>query len=63
MGFTKTSVGLTAPTSVTPGTPTDPLPRIGEEKDGQVWDGEKWVSKEQWEDDQVKGSKLPGDIR
>lgn len=57
MAFKKTSVGLTAPT------PVDPLPHIGDEKDGKVWDGEKWVSKAEWEAAQAKGSKLPGDHR
>jgi hypothetical protein len=57
MAFKKTSVGLTAPT------PVDPLPHIGDEKDGKVWDGEKWVSKVEWEAAQAKGSKLPGDHR
>lgn len=55
MAFTKTSVGVTAPQPVEPD-----LPRIGEEKDGKVWDGEQWVLKAEWEALQAKGSQLPG---
>jgi hypothetical protein len=28
---------------------TLPAPQVGEEREGRVWDGEKWVSKGEWE--------------
>jgi hypothetical protein len=43
MGFRKTSIALSTEQV------DSPLPRIGEEKEGQVWDGDKWVSKSDWE--------------
>jgi hypothetical protein len=56
MAFTKTSVGLTAPKAV-----DSPIPSVGEEKEGKVWDGEKWVTKEEWDSSQAgPSSKLPG---
>jgi hypothetical protein len=54
MAFTKTSIGITSPTPV-----ESPVPRRGDEKEGQVWDGEKWISKSDWEAANAKGSQLP----
>lgn len=59
MAFTKTSIGLTTPKV----TSSEPFPRIGEAKDGNVWNGEKWVTQEEWAASQATGSKLPGDSR
>ena len=39
MAFSKTGVSFTPPA---------PL-KIGFEKEGKVWDGEKWVLKEDWD--------------
>ena len=42
MAFIKTGIALSQPKPVE-------LPTIGEERDGKVWDGEKWVTKAEWE--------------
>ena len=39
MGFSKTSEAFSKPTPLV----------VGLERDGEVWDGENWVSKEEWE--------------
>jgi hypothetical protein len=44
MAFKKTSISVTPPKQV-----DLPLPQIGEEKDGLVWDGEQWIPKAEWE--------------
>ena len=54
MAFRKTSIGLTPPTPV-----DSPIPREGDEKDGKIWDGDKWVLKSDWEASNAKGSQLP----
>ena len=46
MAFSKTGDALTQPEEVH-------VPRVGEEKDGRVWDGERWVSKAEWEKQQA----------
>ena len=38
MAFTKTGIGIFPPVQI-----DLPLPEIGEELDGMVWDGEKWI--------------------
>lgn len=48
MAFSKTGIGI-SPSKV-----CDLTPEIGEERDGQIWDGEKWVSKAEWEAKQAK---------
>jgi hypothetical protein len=48
MAFTKTGIGFAPIKTV------DMMPEIGEERDGQVWDGEKWVSKTEWETKRMK---------
>jgi len=45
MGFSKTGVSFSPPTPLV----------VGLERDGEVWDGENWVSKEEWE----RRAKLP----
>jgi hypothetical protein len=52
MAFSKTGVSVTVPRAV-PISRTEP--EIGEEKDGQVWDGLRWVPKPEWESRQTKG--------
>ena len=42
MAFIKTGIAVSQPKSVE-------LPTIGEERDGKVWDGGKWVTKAEWE--------------
>lgn len=44
MAFTKTSIAFRTPRPVEATTPT-----VGEERDGKVWDGEKWIEKAEWE--------------
>lgn len=44
MAFRKTSVALTTPVPVTP----PPSPEVGDMRDGKVWDGEKWVTEDEW---------------
>jgi len=65
MAFTKTSVGITTPVSV-----DEPFartgeqdPRIGDERDGMVWNGNEWVTQAEWEAERTPVSKLPGDPR
>ena len=55
MPFFKTSVAVTRAQKTTP-----PGTRVGEEREGKVWDGNEWVSKEHWEATR-RSSKLPGD--
>ena len=56
MAFRKTSIGVTPPT------PVDlAAPQVGDEKDGKVWDGEKWVVAEsETPEPEPEGSQLPG---
>lgn len=54
MPFFKTSVALT-PSRLHPA----PGNRVGEEREGKVWDGEKWVSREAWEAAEAETSQLP----
>ena len=51
MAFSKTSIGLTRPKTVTP----PPLsPEVGDMRDGKVWDGEKWVTEDEWKAQRMK---------
>jgi hypothetical protein len=43
MAFKKTGLGITPAEQVEP-----PPPQRGEERGGRVWDGEKWVTPEDW---------------
>lgn len=43
MAFIKTGIAVSRPK------PVDVDVAIGEERDGKVWDGEKWVTKAEWE--------------
>lgn len=52
MAFMKRSVGVTRPTPVEPNSMLSP--EIGDTKDGKVWDGEKWVTEEEWKAQRVK---------
>lgn len=52
MAFMKRSVGVTRPTPVEPNSMLSP--EIGDMKDGKVWDGEKWVTEEEWKAQRVK---------
>lgn len=45
MAFSKTGVSFSPPTPLV----------VGAEKDGKFWDGEKWLSGEEWE--KVRGKK------
>jgi len=47
MAFTKTGIAVTPPQRVE--IPRPLTPEVGEERDGEVWDGEKWIPKTQWE--------------
>lgn len=58
MAFQKKSISITRPapiplagkagiTATIPG--YEEVPSVGEEREGQVWDGEKWVLKSEWE--------------
>lgn len=56
MAFSKKSIGMTRPVPVqlenkpevsVPG--AQETPALGEERGGKVWDGDKWVSKSEWE--------------
>jgi len=51
MAFIKTGIAFNKPRAVTDISTlhTAFSPQIGEEKDGNVWDGEKWVPKAEWE--------------
>ena len=45
MAFRKTSVAVEPPMTVD----LPPIPVIGEiREDGMVWDGEKWIPKDEW---------------
>jgi hypothetical protein len=44
MAHTKTGISVTPPIPVDP-----PPPVVGEERGGEVWDGEKWITPEEWE--------------
>jgi len=46
MAFTKTSLSVTTPKVTLLGKEF----KLGEEKDGMFWDGEKWVSKEEFQE-------------
>ena len=51
MAFVKTGIAFKKPTPVTDISQhhiASTLP-VGEEKDGKVWDGDKWVAREEWE--------------
>lgn len=56
MAFSKKSIGMTRPVPVqldgkpdatVPG--VQEVPAIGEERGGKVWNGDKWVPKNEWE--------------
>ena len=58
MAFTKTSIAVVPPV-VVEGVSKPPQPQVsdaplkterevGEERDGRFWDGEKWVTREEW---------------
>jgi len=50
MAFVKTSVAYSAPNLFPRNTPSIPgHPEVGEEKEGRIWDGEKWVPKVEWD--------------
>ena len=49
MAFKKTSISVTKPLQTESPFLEELLPRLGEEREGKFWDGEKWVSKEEWE--------------
>ncbi len=60
MAFSKKSISMTRPVPVQledkpevtlPG--TREVPAVGEEKEGKVWDGVKWVPKNEWEASQA----------
>lgn len=62
MAFQKKSISMTRPVAVTleeksgtiayiPG--SEEVPSVGDEKNGRVWDGEKWVPKTEWEASQA----------
>jgi len=62
MAFKKTSISMTRPVAVTleekSGTiahvPSfEEVPSVGDEKNNRVWNGEKWVSKTEWEASQA----------
>jgi hypothetical protein len=49
MAFTKTGIAVSQPQVVQLPLPLDmPNPEIGQELNGMVWDGEKWVEKKEW---------------
>jgi hypothetical protein len=56
MPFVKKSISMTQPTPVSLGEGREvsvpgfqEAPRVGEEKQGKVWDGEKWIPKAEWD--------------
>ncbi len=50
MAFLKTSVAYSAPTLVSGSSTSIPgHPEVGEEREGRIWDGEKWISKVEWD--------------
>lgn len=44
MGFKKQGISVTPPKKIILDNP-----KIGEEKDNLIWDGETWVTKEEWQ--------------
>jgi hypothetical protein len=44
MAFVKTGIAVN-PAKIVP----EEAVQVGTEKDGKVWDGEKWVTKAEWE--------------
>ena len=49
MAFMKTSIAFQKPRIATPKADLS----AGDRKDGKVWDGEKWISEEEWESKQA----------
>jgi hypothetical protein len=47
MAFNKTGISVTQPQVVV--LEEKLTLKVGDERDGKVWDGEKWVSKAEWE--------------
>ena len=47
MAFIKTGIALSQPKTVD--IASNVAISVGEERDGKVWDGEKWVTKAEWE--------------
>jgi len=47
MAMTKTGIAFRRPVQVY--LPPTKSPEVGEERNGRVWDGERWVSPEDWE--------------
>jgi hypothetical protein len=50
MAFTKTSIAFSPPRRIESIKP----PKIGDEREGKVWDGEDWVDKAEWESRQTR---------
>lgn len=50
MAFSKTGISVTVPRPVNQNTLLQP----GDIRDGKVWDGEKWVSEQEWKARQSK---------
>jgi hypothetical protein len=44
MAFMKTSIAFQKPRIGSP----EPALKVGDRKEGQVWDGEKWVPEKEW---------------
>jgi hypothetical protein len=49
MAFLKHSVAVTTPKRTNLSNPHAAPVAVGEERDGMVWDGTTWVSKQAWE--------------
>lgn len=49
MAFLKRSVAVTNPKPANMPNPYGAPVAVGEERDGRVWDGTTWVSKQAWE--------------
>lgn len=50
MAHKKTGISVTPPVEVDPKSIMDTAPpKVGDERDGMVWDGEEWIPKDQWE--------------
>lgn len=49
MPFVKTGVGVSSAILVGDFHPDPQIPEFGQERDGEVWDGKSWVSKEEEE--------------
>ncbi len=47
MPFIKTGVGVSGATLVGDFHPDPQVPKVGQERDGEVWDGKSWVPKEE----------------